>query len=131
MYSLCNSDSLARILNSGGKKNVQKIAKIKFSRAFLNLLYFFMKHVNKEQRRIHPFELVTMRDHYLKLPQRAHDIRMTSYQRRCDVKTSHRRRSDVILTSCACWDIQYHALFPFECLFFSAFKESNHYILSK
>ena len=28
---------------------------------------------------------------------------MTSYQRRCDVMTSHRRRSDVILTSCACW----------------------------
>ena len=29
---------------------------------------------------------------------------MTSYQRRCDVMTSHRRRSDVILTSCACWE---------------------------
>ena len=35
--------------------------------------------------------------------QRAHDVKMTSYQRRCDVMTSHRRRSDVILTSCACW----------------------------
>ena len=36
--------------------------------------------------------------------QRAHEVRMTSYQCRCDVMTSHRRRSDVILTSCACWD---------------------------
>ena len=35
--------------------------------------------------------------------QRAHDVKMTSYQRRCDVMTSHRRRSDVILTLCACW----------------------------
>ena len=26
--------------------------------------------------------------------QRAHDVRMTSYQRRCDVMTSHRRHSD-------------------------------------
>ena len=33
----------------------------------------------------------------------AHDFRSTSYQRRCDVMTSHRRRSDVILTSCARW----------------------------
>ena len=38
------------------------------------------------------------------LSQRAHDVRMTSYQCRCDVMTSHRRRSDVILTSCACWN---------------------------
>ena len=36
--------------------------------------------------------------------QRAHDVKKTSYQRRCDVMMSHRRRSDVILTSCACWD---------------------------
>ena len=35
--------------------------------------------------------------------QRAHDVKMTSYQRRCDVMTSHRVRSDVILTSCAFW----------------------------
>ena len=35
--------------------------------------------------------------------QRAHDVTMMSYERRCDVMTSHRRRSDVILTSCACW----------------------------
>ena len=40
--------------------------------------------------------------HY-KDTQWAHDVRMTSYQRRCDVMTSHRRRSDVILMSCACW----------------------------
>ena len=37
------------------------------------------------------------------ITQLAHDVKMTSYQRRCDVMTSHRRRSDVILTSCACW----------------------------
>ena len=35
--------------------------------------------------------------------QRALDVKMTSYQRRCDVMTSHRRRSDVIFTSCARW----------------------------
>ena len=35
--------------------------------------------------------------------QRAHDVKMTSYQRRCEVMTSHRCRTDVILTSCACW----------------------------
>ena len=29
------------------------------------------------------------------LTQRAHDVKMTSYQRRCDVMTLHRRRSDV------------------------------------
>ena len=37
------------------------------------------------------------------ISQRAH-VKMTSYQRRCDVMTSHRRRSDIILTSCARWD---------------------------
>ena len=36
--------------------------------------------------------------------QRTHDVKMTSYQRRCDIMTSHRHRSDVILMSCACWD---------------------------
>ena len=42
--------------------------------------------------------------HY-KDTQWAHDVKMilTSYQRRCDVMTLHRRRSDVILMSCACW----------------------------
>ena len=38
---------------------------------------------------------------------------MTSYQRRCDVMTSH-RRSDVILTSCARWDsrvVEIHVLY--------------------
>ena len=33
----------------------------------------------------------------------AHNIKMTSYQRRCDVITSHRHWYDVILTLCACW----------------------------
>ena len=33
----------------------------------------------------------------------AHNIKMTSYQRRCDVITSHRRWYDVILMLCACW----------------------------
>ena len=36
-------------------------------------------------------------------PQQAHNIKMTSYQRRCDVITSHRRWYDVILTLCAYW----------------------------
>ena len=36
-------------------------------------------------------------------------VRMASDRRRCDVMTtSHRRRSDGILTSCACW--AYNAL---------------------
>ena len=43
-------------------------------------------------------------DWILTRTQHAHDVRMTSYQRLCDVMTSHRRRSDVILTSCACWE---------------------------
>ena len=30
--------------------------------------------------------------------------KMTSYRRRCDVITSHRRSYDVIFTSCARWD---------------------------
>ena len=34
----------------------------------------------------------------------AHNVKMTSYQRRCDVITSHRRWYDVILMLCACWD---------------------------
>ena len=37
-------------------------------------------------------------------PQQAHDIKMTSYFRRIDVITSHRRQYDVILMLCACWD---------------------------
>ena len=44
------------------------------------------------------------------LTQRAHDVKMTSYQRRCDVMTSHRRRYDVIMTSCACWGNACHYL---------------------
>ena len=36
-------------------------------------------------------------------PQRAHDVHTTSAQRRCNVMTLHRRWSDVVLTSCACW----------------------------
>ena len=35
--------------------------------------------------------------------QQAHNIKMTSYQRRCDVITSHRRWYDVILTLCVHW----------------------------
>ena len=38
------------------------------------------------------------------LSQWAHNVKMTSYQRRCDVITSHRRLYDVILMLCACWD---------------------------
>ena len=34
----------------------------------------------------------------------AHSVKMTSYQRRCDVITSHRRWYDVILMLCACWE---------------------------
>ena len=36
--------------------------------------------------------------------QRAHDVKMTSCQRRCDVITSHRRRYSVILTPNARWE---------------------------
>ena len=38
-------------------------------------------------------------------PQWAHNVKMTSYQRRCDVITSHRRWYDVILMLFACWAI--------------------------
>ena len=38
-----------------------------------------------------------------KSSQWAHNVKMTSYQRRCDVITSHRRWYDVILMLCACW----------------------------
>ena len=33
----------------------------------------------------------------------AHNVKMTSYQRRCDVITSHRRWYDIILMLCVCW----------------------------
>ena len=38
------------------------------------------------------------------LSQRAHDVKMTSCQRQCDVITSHRRRYNVILAPNARWD---------------------------
>ena len=34
----------------------------------------------------------------------AHNVKMTLYQRRCDVITSHRRWYDVILMLFACWE---------------------------
>ena len=45
------------------------------------------------------------------LSQWAHNVKMTSYQRRCDVITSHRRWYDVILMLCACWDSCSHTKF--------------------
>ena len=42
--------------------------------------------------------------------QQAHNIKMASYQRRCDVFTSHRRWYDVILTLCAHWEIVWYHL---------------------
>ena len=39
----------------------------------------------------------------LPCPQQAHDVNMTSYGRRCDVITSHRRQDDVIYMLCAYW----------------------------
>ena len=41
---------------------------------------------------------------------RAHDVYTTSAQRRCNVMTLHRRWGDVVLTSCACWDLGLHNL---------------------
>ena len=35
--------------------------------------------------------------------QQAHNLKTMSYQRQCDVMTSHRRRYDVVLTSYTCW----------------------------
>ena len=37
------------------------------------------------------------------ITQRAQGVKKTLYWRRCDVITSHRRQSDVVSTSCACW----------------------------
>ena len=45
---------------------------------------------------------------FCKNMQRANDVKMTLYQRRCDVITSHRRRYDVILTLNARWDVLAH-----------------------
>ena len=45
----------------------------------------------------HPFEL--------NVTQQANNIKMTSYQRRCDVITSHQRWYDVILTLCVHWEV--------------------------
>ena len=47
-----------------------------------------------------------------KQTQQAHNIKMTSYQRRCDVITSHRRWYDVILTLCAHWENNQPPSFP-------------------
>ena len=44
-----------------------------------------------------------MREFTLERTQWAHNVKMTSYQRRCDVITSHRRWYDVILMLFACW----------------------------
>ena len=41
----------------------------------------------------------------LRSAQPTHNIKMTSYQRRCDVITSYRRWYDVILTLCAHWEV--------------------------
>ena len=38
----------------------------------------------------------------LSTTQQAHNLKITSYQRRCDAMTSHRRRYDGVLTPCAC-----------------------------
>ena len=40
-----------------------------------------------------------------KVTQWVHNVKMTSYQRRCDVITSHRRWYDVILMLFACWEV--------------------------
>ena len=40
---------------------------------------------------------------FLTLGRKAHNVKMTSNQRRCDVITSHRRLYDVILMLCAYW----------------------------
>ena len=58
---------------------------------------------------------VQVKNHSLRADnsQWAHDVKMTSYQRRydvIDVMTSHRCRPDVILTSCACWVMMFDDL---------------------
>ena len=45
--------------------------------------------------------------------QRAHDVYTTSVQRRCNVMTLHRHWGDVVLTSCACWELLLLAVYPF------------------
>ena len=42
----------------------------------------------------------------------AHDVNITSPQRRCNVMTLHRRWGDVIFTSCARWDEDADLGFP-------------------
>ena len=47
------------------------------------------------------FQVLQLQKHVT--PQ-AHDVKMMSYGRRCDVITSHRRQYDVISTLCVCWE---------------------------
>ena len=62
----------------------------------------------------------------LKKPtQQAHNIKMTSYQRRCDVITSHRRWYDVILKLCAHW--VYSCSVPWKLLHFFYSKRGLFY----
>ena len=68
-----------------------------------NLSYAAIQHVLFVQLAVPCLFYVLV--HGLDVTQQAHNIKMTSYQRRCDVITSHRRWYDVILTLCARWEV--------------------------
>ena len=59
---------------------------------------FFRKRVT-----VHNQQIPCPQTGMLKVTQRAHDVSITSPQRRCNVM--HRRWGDVIFTSCACWEL--------------------------
>ena len=90
----------------------------------LSVLWFFFTFIQNEKKRVFVFDHILLEIIFFsifsgslfsfqiispqirattKTSQWAHNVKMTSYQRRCDVITSHRRWYDVILMLCACW----------------------------
>ena len=100
--------SLQELAKVSDQTNQAKAALRQFNSIFSE--DFTVSEVMVNDSILHANDLANQADMLEKyVSQRAHDVIMTSYQRRCDVircdvMTSHRRRSDVIMTSCACWD---------------------------
>ena len=48
--------------------------------------------------------------HSITTAPQTHNVQTTSYSRRCDAITSHRREYDVVLTFCVYWETPLHAI---------------------
>ena len=70
----------------------------------------FCVHLKKRENRIFGIHIFSHSS------QRAHDVNITSPQRRCNVMTLHRRWGDVIFTSCARWVIFMFTYVQYSCL---------------